>query len=70
MNAKKFLAIATLAVAMGTITGCHYGADDDHDRRYGYGRYRDGYREGRIYERRRDDWRRYDDRRDYDRRRW
>ena len=72
MTAKKFLTIATLVGSMGAIAGCHYGIDDDRRHRNGYGPYRDGYRDGRAYERRRDDWRdnRYDDRRYDYRRRW
>ena len=71
MNAKKFLSMALLAGLTAVLGGCHYG-DDDHDYANGYGSYRDGYRDGRVYERRRDDGRnrRYDDRRDDYRRRW
>ena len=68
----KFLNVAMLVGLMGLVGGCHYGNDEDHDYGNGYGSYRDGYRDDRAYERRRDDWRsrRYDDRRDDYRRRW
>ena len=72
MKAKKFLTIAILIGSMGLVGGCHYGVDDDHDYASGYGSYRDGFRDGRSYERRRDNLRnsRSDNRRDYYRRRW
>jgi hypothetical protein len=71
MTAKKIMTLALLAGLTGVLGGCHYGIDDDHDYINGYGSYRDGYRDGRTYERRRDDWRsrRYDDSRDIYRRR-
>jgi len=64
MKAKKFLPITMLIILIGFVGGCHYGSYDDH-RGYGYdsssygygsssGSYRDGFREGRAYERRRD----------------
>jgi hypothetical protein len=60
MNAKHFLMVSMLFVLAGLLGGCHYGSYDGH-RGYGYsnrsGSYRDGYRDGRVYERRRDDWR-------------
>ena len=71
MKAKKFLAVSVLVVLMGLVTGCHELSTDKY--RYGsYGSYRDGFRDGRAYERRGDNWRhsRYDDRSDYYRRRW
>jgi hypothetical protein len=73
MKAKNFLAISMLVVLMGLVGGCHYGSYDDH-RDYGYssssGSYREGFRDGRAYERRRDDWgaSRYSDRYGYYRR--
>jgi len=72
MKAKKFLLITMLVILIGFVGGCHYGTSDDQ-RGYGYGTssgsYRDGFREGRAYERRRDGWgsSRYND--DYYRRR-
>jgi hypothetical protein len=72
MKAKTFLAVSVLVVLMGLVAGCHELSTDRH--RYGssYGSYRDGFRDGRAYERRGDNWRdsRYDDRSDYYRRRW
>ena len=67
MKTKQFLTLTMLVGLMVLVGGCHYGTIDN-DRR---GSYRDGYREGRARERRRDDWRnsRYDHR-DYYRRRW
>ena len=73
MKAKKFLAIALLVVLTGFIGGCHELASDDHN---DYGSvsdsYREGFRDGRAYERRRDDRRDtgYYDRGDSYRRRW
>jgi hypothetical protein len=71
MKIKKFLTGTILLALVALVGGCHY--DGDH-RDYGnnrYGSYRDGFRDGRTYERRRDDTResRWDDR-DYWRRRW
>lgn len=70
MNAKNFVLISMLVVLMGLVGGCHYGSDDDH-RGYGrgYGSYREGFRDGRTYQSRRDVWRdRYYDRSGYWRR--
>jgi hypothetical protein len=71
MKAKKFLMVSMLVVLMGLVGGCHYQSSDGY-RGYGsgYGSYRDGFREGRAYERRRDDWggSRYYDRYGYYRR--
>jgi hypothetical protein len=71
MKMKKILTVSMLFALIALVGGCHY--DGDH-RDYGnnrYGSYRDGFRDGRTYERRRDDARdsRWDDR-DYWRRRW
>jgi hypothetical protein len=71
MNAKHFLTVAMLFVLAGLLGGCHYGSYDGHRARgYGYSNradsYRDGFRDGRGYERRRDAW---NDRYDYWRRR-
>ncbi|HEY2919813.1 MAG TPA: hypothetical protein VGK77_12575 [Candidatus Binatia bacterium] len=70
MNAKNFVMISMLVVLMGLVGGCHYGSDDGH-RGYGYGSrsgsYREGYRDGRAVERRRDAWA---DSRYYDRPYW
>jgi len=71
MKPKKFLAVCLLVVLTGVTAGCHELASDDYD---DYGSrtdsYRDGFRNGRVYERRRDDRRdsRYE-RRDHYRRR-
>jgi hypothetical protein len=57
MKSNKFLMVSMLFVLMGVIGGCHYGSHDDH-RDYGYrsrsgsGSYREGFRDGRSYERR------------------
>jgi hypothetical protein len=65
MKAKKFLTVSMLVVLMGLIGGCHYESVDGYPG-YGssYGSYRDGFRDGRASERRRDGWgySRYDDR--------
>jgi hypothetical protein len=70
MRAKKLLLVSMLFVLAGLAGGCHYGSDDHDRRRYGSGygnsEYRDGFRDGRAYERRRDDW----SVTDYLRRRW
>ena len=71
MKTKTFLATLMLVVLTGFIGGCHYGSyDDHHDYSSRSGSYREGYRDGRAAERRRDDWSdgRYDNR-DYWRRR-
>ena len=52
MKVKKFVMVF-MFVLMGLVAGCHYG---DHDRWSGYGdrgSYRSGFRDGRVYERRR-----------------
>jgi hypothetical protein len=75
MISKKFLIAAMLIGSMGVLGGCHYGHDDHRDYS-GYNRsgsrtvYREGFRDGRAYERRNEDLR---DRRyssDWWRRRW
>ena len=49
----KFLAISMLVVLLGLVAGCHSG--DDRWSGYGDGgSYRDGFRDGRVYERRRE----------------
>jgi hypothetical protein len=55
MKAKKFVLASMLVVLLGLVGGCHYGSDNDH-RAWGYGNssYRDGFRDGRSYQRRRD----------------
>ena len=74
MKAKKCLAAFLLVVLAGLTAGCHELASDDHN---DYGSlsddsYREGFRDGRAYEKRRDDRRssRYYNRGDYYRRRW
>ena len=81
MQIRKFLTGSILVALVALLAGCHY---DGHRRDYGnnrYGSYREGYRDGRVYERRNENWRdsRYADRdswrdrysdRDYWRRRW
>lgn len=78
MKAKKFVMVSMLVVLMGLVGGCHYGSHDDY-RGYGYGygsssgsgSYREGFRDGRSYERRREGgwgFSRYDDRYGYYRR--
>jgi hypothetical protein len=73
MNIKKFLTVSILFALVALVGGCHYDGDG---RDYGnnrYGSYRDGFRDGRSYERRRENEResRWDYRdRDYWRRRW
>jgi hypothetical protein len=54
MKAKKFV-IVFMFVLMGLVAGCHYG--DDRWSGYGArGSYRDGFQDGRSYERRRGAW--------------
>jgi hypothetical protein len=57
----KVLKIALLFVSLGVLGGCHYGSWDDYQD-YGYSSYsrsgsgyREGFRDGRAYERRNDD---------------
>ena len=57
MKVKNFLAISMLAAVMGLIGGCHYGVANDRHDYSDHGSYRDGFRNGRAFERRRDDWR-------------
>jgi hypothetical protein len=72
----KFLAISMLVVLLGLVAGCHQSSVDGYrgySNNYGsrrYGSYRDGFRDGRAYERRRDDWRDSRYRYDYSRGRW
>jgi len=66
MKTQNFLMIAMLFVFIGVLGGCHYGSHDDY-RDYGYtgytgysgsgSGYRDGFRDGRAYERRNEDLR-------------
>jgi hypothetical protein len=70
MKAKKFLTVSMLAVLMGLVGGCHEQSVDRYRTGYGNGSYRDGFRDGRAYERRRDDWRDSRYRYDYSRNRW
>lgn len=60
---KTSLALSVI-VLVGLLSGCHYGTDDEPA--WGYsGRsdsYREGFRDGRAYERRRSGYSRYDDR--------
>jgi hypothetical protein len=72
MNIKKFVTLSILFALVALVGGCHYHGDRHRD--YGnnrYDSYRDGFRNGRAYERRNETWRdsRYADR-DYWRRRW
>jgi hypothetical protein len=59
MKAKRLLVVSMLVGLAGLIGGCHEFAHDDY-RDYGnygyrsYGNYRDGFRDGRAYERQRD----------------
>jgi hypothetical protein len=77
MRTKKFVSVALLLLAVGVLGGCHhwssdsYRYSDNYRYRDGSGSYRDGFRDGREYEKRRENWRddRYADR-DYWRRRW
>jgi hypothetical protein len=53
MMAKRLLMVPMLFVLLGVLGGCYYGAYDDY-RDYGYrsDSYREGFRDGRAYERR------------------
>ena len=55
MKAKKFLTVSMLAVLMGLVGGCHEQSVNTYRSSYDNGSYRDGFRDGRGYERRRDD---------------
>ena len=56
MKAKNFLAVPMLVGLAGLIGGCHELARDDSwlGSGYGYGSYRDGFQDGRAYERQRE----------------
>lgn len=56
MKAKMLGMVFMFVAALGLISGCHFTTLDNY-RGYGYGSHRDGYRDGRNYETRRDDWR-------------
>jgi len=70
MKVKNLLAVSMLVVVMGLIGGCYYGVADGYRDYSDDGSYRDGFRDGRNLERRRDDWRDGGYRRDYRRGRW
>lgn len=79
MKFKKFATFSIFLLALGLFAGCHDRSSDNYRYGRGYGTYRDGngsyregYRDGRATERRREAWRdRWDDaRRDDWRRRW
>ena len=60
MKATKIWMASLLFLTAGFVGGCHYGSYDDHrgygDYGYGYSSsYRDGFRDGRAYERRNND---------------
>ena len=57
MKVKNLLAVSMLVVVMGLIGGCYYGVPDGYRDYSDDGSYRDGFRDGRGFERRRDDWR-------------
>jgi len=57
MKVKNFLAISMLVVIMGLIGGCYYGVPNGYRDYSDDGSYRDGFRDGRGFERWRDDWR-------------
>jgi len=54
MKKKNFLMISSLLLLMGGIGGCHYDLIDGYRDYGGYDSYREGYRDGRAYERRRE----------------
>ena len=56
MKAKKFVMVSMLLVLMGLVAGCHYGNDDRWSGYGDRGSYRDAFRAGRAYERRREAW--------------
>ncbi len=67
MKTKNLLVVSTLLLAVGLLGGCHYGVVDDYHDYSDQGSYREGFRDGRAYERRRESRR---DRRDDRDRRW
>jgi hypothetical protein len=54
MKAKKFLTLSMLVVLAGLFGGCHELSRDRYRYSSGYGSYRDGFRDGRAYEKRRE----------------
>jgi hypothetical protein len=67
MKFKTFGGVFVLVAVVGLASGCHDLRSRDSHRGYGSSSYREGYRDGRAYESRRDDWR---NRRDTNWRRW
>jgi hypothetical protein len=57
MKKNNFLTATMLVGLTGLIAGCHELARDDYWYGSGYGSYSDGFRDGRAYERRRENWR-------------
>ena len=70
MKGKNLLTLALLVLVTGLVGGCHYDLIDGYRDYSGYDSYREGFRDGRAYERRRDPqtYSRY--RYDYSRDRW
>ena len=61
MNAKLLLTAPILFALASLVGGCYYGSYDGYrgyrdSYSYSSDSYRDGFRDGRTYERRRDDW--------------
>jgi hypothetical protein len=55
MKTKKFVVASMLVALMGLVAGCHSGDGDNRWSGYGdRGSYREGFRDGRTYQRRRD----------------
>jgi len=65
---KKLVLVSMLLGLLAFVGGCHDLSDEHGGYGAGYGSYRDGFRDGRVYERRNYD--RYARYRDYYRNRW
>ena len=70
MKIKNVLVVSMLLVAGGLTGGCHYGVVDDYHDYSDQGSYREGFRDGRAYERRRENRRERRDDRDQRWSRW
>lgn len=54
MTIKHFLTVSSLVLLMAAVSGCHYDLIDGYRDYGGYDSYREGFRDGRDYERRRE----------------
>jgi len=70
MKIKHFLTGSLLVLLTGLLGGCHYGLVDRYRDYGGNDSYREGFRDGRAYERRREERRYSRSRYDYRSDRW